>query len=68
MFPSQPQIGQDMARERQQLAARIRISQTAHPQARPKRWRALLETIQTLIRRPVLALRRPLRDFERGIG
>lgn len=29
MFPSQPQIGQDMAKERQQLAANIRLAQDA---------------------------------------
>ncbi len=29
MFPSQPQIGQDMAKERQQQAARIRQAQLA---------------------------------------
>ncbi len=29
MFPSQPQIGQDMAKERQEMAARIRQAQLA---------------------------------------
>lgn len=29
MFPSQPQIGQDMARERRELAARIRQAKEA---------------------------------------
>ncbi len=31
MFPSQPQIGQDMAKERQQQAERIRQAQLATP-------------------------------------
>ncbi len=61
MFPSQPQIGQDMARERQELAARIRMSQTAHPQARPKRSPALLGRVLAIFRRP-------LRSFEQEIG
>ena len=64
MFPSQPQIGQDMARERQQLAARIRMSQTGHPQARPKRSPALLGRVLAIAK----LFKRPLRSFEQEMG
>lgn len=37
MFPSQPQIGQDMAKERQELAARIRQAESASAADEPKR-------------------------------
>lgn len=37
MFPSQPQIGQDMAKERQQQAARIRQAQEASADGGPRR-------------------------------
>jgi hypothetical protein len=68
MFPSQPQIGQDMARERQQLAARMRLAQEARPATTPRRWRALGATIRTVANRSLSALARPLRSFERGVG
>ena len=37
MFTSQPQIGQDMAKERQQQAARIRQATSASAAAKPQR-------------------------------
>ena len=37
MFPSQPQIGQDMAKERQQQAEWIRQAQSAAPETTPRR-------------------------------
>ncbi len=37
MFPSQPQIGQDMAKERQQQAEWIRQAQSAAPAKTPRR-------------------------------
>jgi len=37
MFPSQPQIGQYMAIERQELAARIRQAESASPSSKPVR-------------------------------
>ena len=37
MFPSQPQIGQDMAKERQQQAEWIRQAQSAAPEKTPRR-------------------------------
>jgi hypothetical protein len=40
MFPSQPQIGQYMAKERQELAARIRQAESASPSSKPKRVRS----------------------------
>jgi hypothetical protein len=65
MFPSQAQIGQDMARERQQLAARIRMSQAAQErQARPKRSPALLGRILAIGK----LFRRPLRSVEQEMG
>lgn len=65
MFPSQPQIGQDIARERQQLAARIRMSQAAQgPQARPTRSPALLGRILAIAK----LLGRPRRTVEQEMG
>lgn len=47
MFPSQPQIGQDMAKERQRLAARIRQAESASAAHGPKRvgsaWRRWID-------------------------
>ena len=40
MFPSQAQIGQDMSRERQELAARIRLAQSAASPRRQRRPKA----------------------------
>ena len=40
MFTSQPQIGQDMANERQQQAARIRQATSASAATRPQRTRS----------------------------
>ncbi len=37
MFPSQPQIGQDMAKERQEQAARIRQAHLAAAASKQKR-------------------------------
>ncbi len=64
MFPSQPQIGQDIARERQELAARMRQASTVRPVQ--NRRRALFGKIRRL-GLPSL-LKRPPRSLERSAG
>ena len=57
MFPSQPEIGQDMARERQERAAKIRLAYSVLPEKKPKRWwPALLKRVETIRIRPVSML------------
>jgi hypothetical protein len=61
MFPSQPQIGQDMARERQELAARMRQVSAVRPvrSRRPERFKRLRSLgLRSLFKRPLHSLER----------
>jgi hypothetical protein len=59
MFTSQPQIGQDMAKERQQQAARIRQATSASAAAKPHRTRSTRGRWMSgsMLRRQLVALR-----------
>ena len=64
MFPSQPQIGHDMARERQELAARMRLTPEIHPVR--ERTRSLFARIRSFELRS--RSRRTVRRLEQEAG
>jgi hypothetical protein len=59
MFTSQPQIGQDMAKERQQQAARIRQATSASSATKPQRTTSVGRGWigGSMLRRQLMALR-----------
>jgi hypothetical protein len=59
VFTSQPQIGQDMAKERQQQAARIRQATTASATAKTQRTPSVLRGWigGSMLRRQLVAVR-----------